>query len=169
MLKMIFALLILPMFAAAQDKGIDFEYNTNWEQVKAKAKTENKHIFVDCFTTWCGPCKWMSENVFVQQEVGNYFNANFVNLKLQFDRGKNDSEDVKSWYEEAERFNKEYKIISYPTYLIFNPDGELIDRFTSRMDEAEFLERIKKSMSDEPLYFTIKQKFNANSRNLDLS
>jgi hypothetical protein len=45
MLKMIFALLILPMFAAAQDKGIDFEYNTNWEQVKAKAKTENKHIF----------------------------------------------------------------------------------------------------------------------------
>lgn len=33
MLKMIFALLILPMFAAAQDKGIDFEYNTNWEQV----------------------------------------------------------------------------------------------------------------------------------------
>ena len=25
-----------------------------------KAKIENKYVFVDCYTSWCGPCKMMA-------------------------------------------------------------------------------------------------------------
>ena len=29
------------------------------EEACKKAKTENKPIFLDCYTSWCGPCKMM--------------------------------------------------------------------------------------------------------------
>ncbi|WP_160069920.1 thioredoxin family protein [Sphingobacterium bovisgrunnientis] len=119
--RILFVLFVLPLMVVAQEKGIQFEYNTNWEKLKEKAKAENKHIFVDCFTTWCGPCTWMAENVFVKEEVGEFFNANYVNLKLQFDETENDPEDVKSWYDQAKRFAKDYGVRAYPTFLVFDP------------------------------------------------
>ena len=44
-------------------QGINFEKLT-LEEALIKAKTENKYVFVDCYTTWCGPCKRMTEFVF---------------------------------------------------------------------------------------------------------
>jgi thiol:disulfide interchange protein len=44
-------------------KGIRFEHGLSWAQVKEKAKAENKYIFMDCYATWCGPCKAMDKNV----------------------------------------------------------------------------------------------------------
>ena len=54
----------------AQD-GIQFNHGT-WAEVLATAKKENKLVFVDAFTTWCGPCKWMAKNTFPVKEVGTY-------------------------------------------------------------------------------------------------
>ena len=39
------------------DTGINFLHAANWQDVLAKAKAENKYIFMDAYTTWCGPCK----------------------------------------------------------------------------------------------------------------
>lgn len=46
---------------------IVFEKGT-WEEVKEKAAKENKPIFVDAYTTWCGPCKWMAKNILVKSK-----------------------------------------------------------------------------------------------------
>src|SRR5437016_7533889 len=70
-------------------KGVQFEKNLNWQQVLAKAKAENKYIFLDCFATWCGPCKLMDKNVYPNDTVGNYFNQNFISVKVQMDETKN--------------------------------------------------------------------------------
>ena len=43
--------------ARSQKNGIYFENSLTWEQVEQKAKDENKYIFIDCYATWCGPCK----------------------------------------------------------------------------------------------------------------
>lgn len=48
---------LVPILVHAQDTGIHFEHTLTWQQVQEKAKAENKYIFIDCFTTWCGPCK----------------------------------------------------------------------------------------------------------------
>ncbi|MBO9572315.1 MAG: hypothetical protein J7497_08925, partial [Chitinophagaceae bacterium] len=37
----------------AADSGINFEVRLTWQQIKDKAKAENKFIFVDCYATWC--------------------------------------------------------------------------------------------------------------------
>ena len=54
--------------------GIVF-FKGSLKDAKAKAKKENKLIFIDCYTTWCGPCKNMSKKTFVNKEVGEYYNC----------------------------------------------------------------------------------------------
>src|SRR5690348_4025352 len=74
--------------AKADDSNVSVEYRAgsgvnwveglSWKQVKAKAKNENKHIFVDCFTTWCKPCAEMDQKVYAVDSVGQYLNAGFI-------------------------------------------------------------------------------------------
>ena len=164
MKKLLLLLFTLPFLAIAQDKGIAFEHNTTWEKVKAKAKAENKHIFVDAFTTWCGPCKWMAANIFPQEKVGTFFNENFVNLKIQMDETAADNDDVKSWREEAKRFAKDYKVVAYPTFLIFNPQGELVHRIVGGGEADQFIALAKDGLNPDTQYETLVKKFNANPK-----
>ena len=50
-------LLILFCTMIFAEDGIRFEEKATWQQILDKAKKENKFILVDCYTTWCGPCK----------------------------------------------------------------------------------------------------------------
>ena len=67
-----FLLIIAPAIGYSQEKGIHFEHALSWTEVQAKAKAEHKYIFMDCFTTWCGPCKYMSANIFPMENVGEF-------------------------------------------------------------------------------------------------
>ena len=169
MKKILLFLLILPFAVLGQEKGITFEHGLNWSQIKEKAKKDNKFIFVDLFTTWCGPCKYMSATVFPQTKVGDFFNSKFVNTKIQMDKTDKDSEEVKAWYEEAERFGKDYKIAAYPTFLIFNPQGELVHRMVGGGDADEFIERCKDALKSETQYYALLKAFNENPTDLTLA
>jgi thioredoxin-related protein len=116
--------------AAAQqtDTGIHFTHNLSWAAIQAKAKAENKYIFMDCFTTWCGPCRFMSTQIFPQKETGNYFNDKFISVKVQLDTTAKDSADVQAWYADGHAIATQYSVNAYPTYLIFAPDGHAIHR-----------------------------------------
>ena len=57
-----------PTIAQENNKGIVFAEGLSWETVLQKAKQENKYIFMDCYTTWCGPCKMLAKNVFPREE-----------------------------------------------------------------------------------------------------
>jgi thiol:disulfide interchange protein len=50
----------------------------------ALAKQDNKYVFVDTYASWCGPYKVMNR-VFEESEVSNYFNANFINVKIDME------------------------------------------------------------------------------------
>ena len=57
----------------AQNREIKFEQG-NWAGILEKAKKENKIIYLDCYTTWCGPCKWMAKNVFTNDTAADFYN-----------------------------------------------------------------------------------------------
>ena len=69
----LFVLLIVTtmMNVVAQNRNINFEQTKEWKKIIKKAKKENKLIFVDCYTSWCGPCKILSRNVFTNDAVLN--------------------------------------------------------------------------------------------------
>jgi thiol-disulfide isomerase/thioredoxin len=107
--------ILLTQLAYGQDKGIQFFHGT-WEEVLAKAKEQKKIVFVDAFTTWCGPCKRMASEVFTQESVGNYYNTNFINYKYDMEK------------DGGPTFARQYKITAYPTLLFIDGDGKEVHR-----------------------------------------
>ncbi len=94
-------------------QGIEF-FHGSWEEALVKAEVEGKLIFVDAYTTWCGPCKQMSANVFPQPEVGEVFNANFINVKLDMEKP------------ESESFRRVHPVRAYPTLFWINGKDEVV-------------------------------------------
>lgn len=107
-LLLVFATLL--SFSIFSQEGIQFE-NTSMEMALEKAKIQNKLIFVDAYTTWCGPCKWMNNKVFSDPQVAAYYNANFINLKIDMEKG------------EGPKFGQKYQVKAYPTLLFIDSDG----------------------------------------------
>lgn len=61
--------------AEAQNRSISFEQTKEWKKIVKKAKKEKKLIFVDCYTSWCGPCKMLAKDVFTRDTVADFFNS----------------------------------------------------------------------------------------------
>lgn len=97
----------------ADAAGIEFFHGT-WEEALVKAEAEDKLIFVDAYTTWCGPCKRMSANVFPLSEVGEVFNANFINVKLDMEKAESTS------------FRSVHRVKAYPTLFWINGKNEAV-------------------------------------------
>ncbi|MRX48426.1 thioredoxin family protein [Pedobacter puniceum] len=162
-----FLLFLLSIQSFAQDnQGIKFSQFKDWESAKSEAKKSNKYIFLDAFTTWCGPCKMMAKDIFPQKNVGDFFNANFINVAIQFDKTKHDNAFIKAWYKDVEQLEKEFKIDSYPTYLFFNPNGELVYRITGASEDAfTFISKAENAVNPEKQYHLFKTKFEKGVKN----
>jgi thioredoxin-related protein len=115
MKKVIGVIVALFFSSICFSQGIVFE-QTGFAEVLAKAKKENKMIFMDCYTSWCGPCKLLAKKVFPQKEVGDYFNEHFVSIKVDMEKG------------EGIELAKKYEILSYPTLLFMNADGKVLHK-----------------------------------------
>ncbi len=161
MKKFLFLFLVGPFLvqtpAQAQvDTGVHFERGLSWAAVQAKAKAENKYIFMDCFTTWCGPCRYMSTAIFPQKKSGDYMNNKFVSVAVQLDTTAKDADDVKAWYADGHAIAEKYVVRAYPTYLIFAPDGHVIHRMVgSRLDAKTFIADVSLSFDSTQQYYAL--------------
>jgi len=63
-------------------------FDGTWEEALEKAKEENKGIFVDIYTTWCGPCKQLDKTTFKDPELSSFINENFIPVKVEAENGK---------------------------------------------------------------------------------
>jgi thiol-disulfide isomerase/thioredoxin len=109
-----------------QDSGIQF-HQGNWSEALASAEKENKLIFVDCFTDWCGPCKWMAANVMTDPDLGKFFNEHFINVGIDMEKG------------EGLDLAKKYNIRAYPTLMFLNAKGELVHKVVGARQIPDFL------------------------------
>jgi thioredoxin-related protein len=166
MKKMLILLLLVPFVLHAQvDTGVHFERGISWAAVKAKARAENKYIFMDCFTTWCGPCRYMSTTIFPQKESGDYMNDKFVSVAVQLDTTAKDADDVKAWYADGHDIAEKYAVRAYPTYLIFAPDGHVVHRMVgSRLDAKSFVTDVSASFDSTRQYYALLEKYKQGRR-----
>jgi len=107
-------------------EGIEFFHGT-WEEALMKAKAEDKIIFVDAFTTWCGPCKNMAANTFPDPEVGKLFNANFVCMKIDMEK------------EMGLEFRKTYDVTAYPTLFFIDYDKVQVQKSVGAKQPADLI------------------------------
>lgn len=131
---------------------IEFEHNVSWSQVKEIARKENKMIFLDAYTTWCGPCKWMSANVFTDKSVGDFYNERFVNYKLDMEKG------------EGPELAKKLGVNAYPTLIFLDKNGELVHRVVGSRDVDEFIGNGQNALDPDKQFYTLLKKYEAGER-----
>ncbi len=102
-------------------------FKGSWSELLGKADKEDKLIFVDFYTTWCAPCKWMEKNVFNDPDVIKYFNENYVSKRI--DAEKQELELVGQTGIEA-----------YPTLVIFNSLGVEMLRHEGALKASDLIE-----------------------------
>jgi thioredoxin-related protein len=151
MKKLLSFLVLAPLIGLGQ--GVHFESGLSWQQILAKAKAENKYIFVDCYASWCGPCKKMDQDVYPKDSVGSVVNPRFVCVKVQLDTSKIDDEAVKAWYADAHALMAAYKISAFPTFLFFSPAGELVHRGLGYQQPKDFAQLAMEAVDPHKQYY----------------
>ena len=73
--------------SAQQVGGVNF-HELPFDDLLSQAKKEDKLIFIDAYTTWCGPCKMMDAKVFSDSQVAQAFNERFINAKFDMEKGE---------------------------------------------------------------------------------
>ena len=114
----------------AQERSIRFEEGS-YQEVLAKAKKENKLLFIDCYTSWCGPCKMLARDVFTNNEVADYFNEHFISLKVDCEKG------------EGPQLRERFGVSSYPTLLSIDGSGKMVKKSLGRSTEPACMVKVK--------------------------
>lgn len=126
MRTILFLFSLLISTTSVQAEGISF-YNASFKDALAKAKAQDKLVFIDAYTTWCGPCKAMAKTVFKEKVVGDFYNSNFVNLKIDMEKG------------EGPQLAQKYKVRAYPTFLFLDGDGKVVVESKGRKRTKQFI------------------------------
>lgn len=98
-----------------------------FQEILKMAEEQNKLVFFDTYTAWCRPCIEMAKNVFTLDTVADFYNQNFINYKMDMEKG------------EGPELNKKYDIKGYPTYLYLNSKGEVVYTATGSCDPDTFI------------------------------
>lgn len=117
-------------------QGIVFqELTLKQAMAKAADPAAPKLIFVDCYTSWCGPCIEMAKQEFPKKVSGDFFNPKFVSVKFDIEKG------------EGIEIGKKYDVKMFPTFLILNAQGEEINRVVGKAVAEEFIEKVKVALN----------------------
>ncbi len=138
----------------AQD-GISFEKGKDWSDLLAMAKASDKLIFMDAYTTWCGPCKKMTRDIFPQKVVGDYYNENFISVKIDMEKGEGIS------------LAEKYNVRAYPTLLYINGDGDLIHRMAGYMEANDLIDLGKQALDPSRNLVALDKKYKDGNRDAD--
>jgi len=137
LLKMKLPLLILLLVVSVlplSAEGIRF-FEGTWDEAVAEAKRLDRIIFVDAYAVWCGPCKKMAAEVFPDDKVGEFYNKNFINLKLDAEKG------------EGLKFREKYPISAFPTLFYIDYTGDVVQQVKGAQQIDGFIELGKKALT----------------------
>lgn len=139
----------------AKSQGIEF-YDGNYKDAFKLAEEQGKLVFVDAYAVWCGPCKKMAATTFKEQSVGDFFNAEFINLKIDMEKGQ------------GLEFRQKYPVSAYPTLMFINGKGKLVHKATGAKQADAIIQLAKLAMRKDDRSEDYAKKYEAGDRDYDL-
>lgn len=129
-------LLVLFTLISVVTYAQEVQWMTMQEALTAQKKN-NKPIFIDAYTVWCGPCKLLDRSTFSDPKVIEVLNERFNPVKfnaegneeIQFQgklfKNPNYQEARKNSRNGMHEFTQFLKVPGYPTMAIINSKGEV--------------------------------------------
>lgn len=112
------------------------------DKALAKAKSENKRVFIDFTGYTCTNCRWMEANVFPKKEVEAEM-SKFVLARLYTDDGSENNNKQQEYQE------KTFKTVALPFYAILEADGKTVSTFPGlTRNSQEFIDFLQKSQKN---------------------
>jgi thioredoxin-related protein len=100
-----------------------------YEKGMAQAKQDNKLIFLNFYADWCGYCKKMDDETFVDRAVANYLQDHFVAIRINADK--------------EEKVASIYGVRGLPLFCFLKPNGEPISSLPGYIPPEKFLNILK--------------------------
>ncbi len=114
------------------DESIHF-VETSWVKAQELSRKTGKPIFVNFHAVWCAPCKVMKYKTFGNNELAEYFNENYINLRLDGEVG------------EGKALMEAFGLRAYPSSLFFSSKGDLLWGQSGYLS-ADLLLKVAKSL-----------------------
>lgn len=150
-MRLINIVILLISVSYLKGQSVNFTTVKSLNEAREIARRESKIIFIDCFATWCQPCKRMDKEVFLKPNIADFLNSKFVNIKVNCDLRTIDSLRDPQVFELAKLVTSSYGISGYPTLLFINEDGKLKNRINGYAGEERLLKESRKAI--DPKFF----------------
>ena len=156
MKSFVLILFFLPLLAIGQNQASI--HWTTWDKVEAQMEKEPRKVMVDVYTSWCGPCRMMSQNTFTDPEVVKYINENYYAIKFDAEgpdsvafKGttyKNDQYDPSrsgrnATHDLAKAIAPVQGRIAYPTIVYMDEDFKILTPVQGYLQPAQIMPILK--------------------------
>jgi thioredoxin-related protein len=121
---------------------------TDFEKAKKKAMSENKTLLIDFSgSDWCSWCIKLDEEVFQKDAWKAYAKEHLVQVLIDFPREK--SEQSEALQKQNNQLAKQYTVRGFPTVLLLNQEGSMIEKTGYQRGGAEsYINHIKALIGD---------------------
>ena len=141
----------LALNVLAQNRKVEFQHK-NWNKIVKMSKKQNKLIFLDCYTSWCGPCKTMLNTVFTQDKVADYMNDNFICTKYDMQKG------------EGITLKNKFKVTAFPTFLVIDENQDVIHRIVGSHGADNFIDYLSYALTKDKSSSALQKRYDNGER-----
>ncbi len=135
-------------------QGYPFTYKDQNDKDVSFSDFKGKYVYIDAWATWCAPCK--QQIPYIKQLEKDLHGKNIQFVSISLDKPK-DHDKWKKFIEDQEltgvqlfsdnafdtRIARDYKINAIPRFLLFDPEGKIIDAEAKRPSDPRLREQLE--------------------------
>ncbi len=109
----LYSLFVTLGLAGASPSDTNAYFLRDYEEAVAESARTGKPVFLDAYTTWCAPCRQMDGLVFSDPKVEQMLMRRFIPVRMDMETAT------------GKALAKRFGVSVYPTFVVFDADGEL--------------------------------------------
>lgn len=126
-------------------------FRGSYNAAKQQACKEKKLLLLEFTAKWCQPCRFMEKEVFGNNKVQDFANANLIIYKVDIDDSAN------------KRLVEEHNIEVLPTTILMRASGQILSRKEQSFNPESFIAWVKDHKSK------LMERFNKAQENIEVS